>query len=123
MIDFRITFQDKPVPEVDVAALRWFWKLLFPNSYAQASFPPVTISVSEELLREGCGPSTDINGLYVRCALLAQMVHAGLLMSWQKQGQLDLAVTVMATYHISDVDHFDPDAFSKRLEEIAPPLG
>lgn len=121
MSGFPFSIPRGSVVGVDAAAMQWFWKILFPESHACAPFPPITVSVDQELIADACGPSVDTNGLYVRCVLLAQMVHAGLLKPWQEAGRLDDAVSVMAAYPISDLDHFAPESFIMRLEEMDPP--
>jgi hypothetical protein len=109
---FRGVQQDRPIPEVDPAALKQFHEKVIEQSRAASEGAAIGLSalgLGHSISGEDAGP------LCVRNWVIGIAFAQGLLVDWQQGTELDGSVyRVAATIPVNGIQ-FDPEAFTVRL--------
>jgi hypothetical protein len=105
------TDPSQPVPVVDPNDLRAVWEL---TEQVRAQFigePSASFGIEANLVRQRCGPGTNVFAAIVRCGLIEMSMRAGITASQMELGGFDVA----ATFPIPAMDKFNPEEFIEQL--------
>ena len=102
-----------PIPIVDTGDLERVWRLIRTTIKSRGT----GVSIDQNLLRQQCGPSADVNAVFVRAALLGHLFDTRLVSEWLEGNQLAPGVfEITANFELDmGVQGFDPIQFTNRI--------